>query len=75
MSDAAKTQPCPTCGGSGRVRDEREFGMQMRRRRRAAKLTLREVAGHMGKSVGYVSDLEQEVARRSGARLRRRADD
>lgn len=52
------TITCPTCNGSGRVPDPKAKGREMAARRKQARVTLREVAAHMGFSVGYVSDLE-----------------
>lgn len=52
------TRACPTCNGSGTIRDERAFGRLMQARRMAAKATLGKVAKRMELSVGYISDLE-----------------
>lgn len=49
---------CPRCGGSGRVPDERLVGQQMREKRLASWLTLREMARRLALSPAYVSDLE-----------------
>lgn len=49
---------CPRCKGLGRIRDERAFGQRMQARRKRVGATLRQVARLMGKSVGYLSDLE-----------------
>lgn len=49
---------CPHCKGTGRIRDERVFGREMQKRRKTARLTLRELSTELGKSIGYLSDLE-----------------
>ncbi len=53
---ALKTQPCPRCGGSGVVADDREIGKALKTER--GKLSLREVSRRMGVSAAYVCDLE-----------------
>jgi len=45
---------CSTCGGTGRV----STGMEARQLRKAAGLSLREVARRMELSAAYVCDLE-----------------
>lgn len=54
----AKRQCCKRCGGSGIEPDPIAIGAKMRAFRLAAGLSLRDVAGKMGFSPPYVSDLE-----------------
>ena len=51
--------PCEHCKGTGKGINHKEIGQRLRKRRMRAILKLREVAGEMGISVGYLSDLEQ----------------
>ena len=52
------TIPCPNCKGSGVVPDRKAQGREMKRRRNAARVTLREVSELTGLSIGYLSDME-----------------
>ena len=52
------SKPCPRCDGTGYVPDPAHHGKEARIRRRAAGVSLRELAGRMGFSAAYVSDLE-----------------
>lgn len=52
------TVPCPNCKGSGVVPDPKAQGREMMKTRKAAGVTLREVASILELSIGYVSDLE-----------------
>lgn len=49
---------CPMCDGAGKVTDESKIGEDLRKLRKSANLSLREVARRMGYSAPYVSDLE-----------------
>lgn len=51
-------RPCPRCGGTGKVMDEKAIGAAMRKARKNAGLTGREVARRLRLSAAYVSDLE-----------------
>lgn len=53
-----KTRPCDKCGGKGELENPIYRGREMRRLRRDADLSLREVARRMDKSAAYISDLE-----------------
>lgn len=53
------TRPCSHCGGSGRELDPVAIGQQMRGLRLQAKLTLRTIAGRLGFTAPYISDLER----------------
>lgn len=50
--------PCPRCGGSGRVPDDRVLGAVMRAKRTAADLSLRDMAKRTGVTASYLCDLE-----------------
>ena len=54
---------CPRCGGTGLALDPVHLGLQARKRREGAKVTLRELARRVGLGVAYLSDLE--LGRRS----------
>jgi predicted transcriptional regulator len=58
MAIKSQTRVCSHCGGTGREIDPFLFGQQMRRLRKAASLSLREVARRAGFSAPYISDLE-----------------
>jgi transcriptional regulator with XRE-family HTH domain len=61
LDDYLSARPCPVCHGDG---EELFFaGATMREARRAAGLSVREVARRMDLSAAYVSDLE--LGRRS----------
>lgn len=49
---------CGRCGGSGKVVSQAWIGSAVAAQRRKAGLTLREVAGRLAVSIGYLSDLE-----------------
>jgi len=51
-------KPCPRCGGSGTILDDRAFGDLMREARKARGLSVREIARRVKWSPAYVSDLE-----------------
>lgn len=55
---APKSKPCPLCGGSGRVLDNKAMGQAMRIARKKAGVSGRELARRLGLSAAYVSDLE-----------------
>ena len=59
-----KKMACPKCGGSGKVDDPRAIGEDMRKRREASGLSLREVARRIRTSAPYLCDLE--LGRRTG---------
>jgi transcriptional regulator with XRE-family HTH domain len=52
---------CPHCGGSGKVDDPYEIGLQLRADRIASGMTLEDVAKRMGVTRAYVSHLERGV--------------
>jgi transcriptional regulator with XRE-family HTH domain len=60
----SKQMVCPKCGGAGMIDDPRAIGADMRKKRQAAGLSLRAVAGRMAISPMYLSDLE--LGRRTG---------
>jgi len=49
---------CDKCNGTGQLRDQREFGAEMRLKRKRARVSLRAMAEAMGFTPPYVSDLE-----------------
>lgn len=49
---------CPTCGGSGTVEDDAAVGQRLRKARKMARLTMKEVGRRMGFTESYLSDLE-----------------
>lgn len=49
---------CPRCEGTGTIPDPAYHGKEARKRRKAANVSLREVARRMNRSVAYLSDLE-----------------
>lgn len=51
-------RPCSKCDGDGFEYDHEAIGRSMARMRKESRATLREVAGLLGYSIGYVSDLE-----------------
>lgn len=53
------TEPCAQCNGTGRQLNQRAIGSLMRSRRKAANLTLKDVARKLKISGPYLSDLEQ----------------
>lgn len=53
-----KMLPCRHCNGTGKEPDQLALGTEMRRKRVAAKKSLREVAIAMNFSAPYLSDLE-----------------
>lgn len=57
-NDAKHTKPCPTCAGTGRVRDDRAFGAWVRSVREVRGDSLRVLAAEAGCSSSYLSDLE-----------------
>lgn len=63
-----KTKPCPRCGGSGKIADDREIGAYLKAKRQRAKLRQKHVADRMGVSVPYLSDLENGNRQWSGER-------
>jgi predicted transcriptional regulator len=54
---------CPKCDGLGSIPDPREYGQAMRARRERAHITLRDMAGRLGITPSYLSDME--LGRRS----------
>lgn len=50
--------PCPACGGTGKLEDQRYVGQLMRKMRETQGKTLRQVAAAMHLSAPYISDLE-----------------
>lgn len=67
--DDVRTMPCPKCSGTGTLIDPRDEGLVMRRRREAAGLSLRAIAGPADLSISYLCDAE--LGRRPwNARLR-----
>lgn len=50
---------CPTCRGTGTVEDQAAIGAKMRALRTKNGITLREMAGRLGFSPAYISDLER----------------
>ena len=50
---------CPRCNGSGMVREDGNFGAEMRKKRESAGTKLRAVAGLMGLSPSFISGLER----------------
>jgi predicted transcriptional regulator len=67
----SELRPCPLCGGSGQVLDDKAIGQAMRKMRVKAGLTGREVARRLKLSAAYVSDLE--LGRRAWNAARRHA--
>jgi len=65
-----KTLPCPYCRGTGQIPDDRAVGAEMRRLRERSGKSLRAVAGRLGVSAAYLSDLEQGRRRWSEARIK-----
>jgi transcriptional regulator with XRE-family HTH domain len=59
MSGEADRVKCQRCGGTGVEPDQVAIGARMRQKRRAAGMTLRDVAERVGKSLPYLSDLER----------------
>lgn len=64
-----QTKTCPHCGGSGLIPDNSSIGAEMQKLRTQANITLREVAGLMNISIGYLSDLEHGRKRWSRHRI------
>ena len=56
--DVMSTKPCPRCGGSGIIRNDGFVGKQLRARREAVGISLRELARRVKWSATYVSELE-----------------
>lgn len=52
------TIQCPKCKGSGVVPDPKAKGAELMRARKAAGVTLQEIASILELSIGYISDLE-----------------
>jgi len=50
--------PCPRCGGTGFIPDDRTLGAAFRVRRKAEGISLRDMAGRMQISSSYLVDLE-----------------
>jgi len=53
-----KTLPCPSCNGTGRVKDPKAIGAAMRKLREKTGISLRAFARILKLSAPYVSDLE-----------------
>lgn len=49
---------CDKCNGTGQLRDPREFGAEMRLKRKRARLSLTEMAEALDYWPSYISDLE-----------------
>lgn len=49
---------CPTCKGSGKIKDRDEIGYQLRKMREKKGLSLRKMAKQMKISAAHLSDLE-----------------
>lgn len=58
MSTEQTTKPCPRCGGSGVVADDRVVGAALRAKREGFGRSLRDQARAMAVSPAYLSDLE-----------------
>ena len=56
--DIVALKPCSHCDGDGVEWDHMDIGARMQQIRKDAGLRLRDVAGLMRLSVGYISDLE-----------------
>ena len=54
-----KLKACPKCNGTGKVLDDAEVGLSMKRKRIKAKVSLRDQADRMGYSAMFVCDLEK----------------
>lgn len=63
-----------TTGGDNRVMDDVAVGSQVRALRKAKGMTLKEVAGLAGISVGHLSEIERDLTRVPIATLRRLCD-
>lgn len=49
---------CPRCSGTGTIPDDRAMGAQMRARRKAAGLSLYDLAKKLDLTASYLCDLE-----------------
>lgn len=58
MNNAPK-KPCRHCNGSGEEVDQAAIGAQMRARRKAAGISLREIARRLGITASYLADMEK----------------
>ncbi len=58
MPTKSDTRPCPKCGGTGRVSDDRVVGAKLRKQRKDHGRSLRSIAKAIGVSAAYLSDLE-----------------
>jgi predicted transcriptional regulator len=63
------TGKCEHCGGSGFQMDHVKAGQHFRARRERLKISLREIAGYLGLSAPYVSDLERGRRNWTGERI------
>lgn len=52
------TMTCPKCDGTGAVLDPRMIGARLRSEREGRKVTVTAVAGALGYTKAYISDLE-----------------
>lgn len=50
--------PCPCCLGTGKEQDPARVGQALKKKRRAAGKTLREISLRIGVSISYLSCLE-----------------
>lgn len=64
-------QKCQTCNGSGRTAIQDNLGLLMRAEREKREVSLRKVAGIMGKSPAFISQLENGIAVWSNSNLAR----
>jgi predicted transcriptional regulator len=57
-SNTPRQRSCPRCGGTGTIMHDGFVGSQMRARREAIGISLRELSRRVKWSATYVSDLE-----------------
>lgn len=66
-----KAVTCKRCGGSGVDVDSRAIGQAMRKKRESKGVTMAAIADKLGKTSGYLSDLERGNRRWNDALIAR----
>jgi len=58
ISEEMRTEPCPKCGGTGKIISQRALGEELRALRKKRGVSLRRMAELLDVSAPYLSDLE-----------------